>query len=163
MTRNKTSRHALCVGINNYPGTEDDLQGCVNDAKDWAAALDARGYEVKVLLDAQATRANMVGALTHLVSGTRPDDLAVFTYSGHGSWVPDEDGDEPDGRDEMLCPHDIRQGHYLLDDDLADIFARKAAGAHVFFISDSCHSGTVARFASPFSPEEAKRQPRPRF
>ena len=29
---------ALCIGINNYPGTHMDLQGCVNDAEDWATA-----------------------------------------------------------------------------------------------------------------------------
>ena len=32
---------ALCIGINDYPGTDSDLSGCVNDANDWAANLDA--------------------------------------------------------------------------------------------------------------------------
>ena len=30
------SKKALCIGINNYPGTHMDLQGGVNDANDWA-------------------------------------------------------------------------------------------------------------------------------
>ena len=30
---------ALCIGINNYPGTNMDLAGCVNDANDWADEL----------------------------------------------------------------------------------------------------------------------------
>jgi hypothetical protein len=33
------SKRALCIGINNYPGTHMDLNGCVNDANDWAAEL----------------------------------------------------------------------------------------------------------------------------
>lgn len=30
---------ALCVGINDYPGSGNDLKGCVNDAKAWAELL----------------------------------------------------------------------------------------------------------------------------
>lgn len=25
---------ALCIGINDYPGTDNDLSGCVNDANE---------------------------------------------------------------------------------------------------------------------------------
>ena len=32
------ANRALCVGINNYPGTNMDLAGCVNDANDWQAS-----------------------------------------------------------------------------------------------------------------------------
>jgi uncharacterized caspase-like protein len=155
------SRKALCVGINNYPGTANDLSGCVNDAKDWAATLKTRGYDVTLVLDDKATRANMVAELTKLVTSAAKDDVLVFTFSGHGSWVPDDDGDEADGRDEMLCPYDINQQQYLMDDDLAEIFAKKAAGVRLHFISDSCHSGSVSKFA-PIGPEVAQ-QPKVRF
>jgi len=33
------TKRALCIGINDYPGTDFDLSGCVNDAHDWAQAL----------------------------------------------------------------------------------------------------------------------------
>lgn len=150
------SRKALCVGINNYPGTANDLSGCVNDAKDWAAALKTRGYDITMLLDDKATRANMVSELTKLVTGAAKDDVLVFTYSGHGSWMPDDDGDEADGRDEMLCPYDINHQQYLIDDDIADIFAKKAHGARLHFISDSCHSGSVSKFAPPGPGEQTR-------
>ena len=39
-------KRALCIGINDYPGTGSDLAGCVNDANDWAEALAGRGFEV---------------------------------------------------------------------------------------------------------------------
>lgn len=158
------TRRALCVGINNYPGTGSDLAGCVNDARDWQRALEQRGYEVTVLLDSRATRVNLASALTDLVGGASPGDSLVFTFSGHGSWLPDETGDEPDGRDEMLCPYDVGRGQYLMDDDLAEIFGRKPAGARLYFISDSCHSGTVARFMpSPLPRSVQRKLPRPRF
>ena len=36
-------RTALCIGINDYPGTGSDLAGCVNDAQDWGSSLDQVG------------------------------------------------------------------------------------------------------------------------
>jgi hypothetical protein len=141
------SKLALCVGINDYPGTGSDLSGCVNDANDWAETLRGRGFSVGQLLDAEATgdaiRAGMRGLLDQAGSG----DVVVITYSGHGTWVPDQDGDEPDGRDEALCPYDIRTAGPLLDDELFTIFSERARGTRVVLISDSCHSGTVARLA----------------
>ncbi|HEX2725952.1 MAG TPA: caspase family protein [Beijerinckiaceae bacterium] len=142
------AKHALCIGINDYPGTKSDLSGCVNDANDWAEALSARGYHTTKLLDAKATKAAMVDALMQLVESGTPGDSLVFTYSGHGSWLPDDNGDEPDGRDEMLCPHDISDEQYLMDDELAKMFSRKKKDVLLYFISDSCHSGSVARFAA---------------
>ena len=38
--RTDMSHRALCVGINDYPGSNMDLAGCVNDARDWQALLD---------------------------------------------------------------------------------------------------------------------------
>jgi metacaspase-1 len=157
------AKHALCVGINDYPGTGSDLSGCVNDANDWAEVLATRGYQVATLLDGAAKRAGMVKALEALIDKGQSGDTLVFTFSGHGSWIPDENGDEDDARDEMLCPHDISKNQYLLDDDLAEIFGRKRSGVSLFFLSDSCHSGTVAKaFAKPLFPDAAKH-PVPRF
>ena len=112
------AKRALCVGINDYPDSSMDLAGCVNDASDWRQVLEGRGYLVTSLLDAEATRQRMLDALDQLVSPASDGDALVFTFSGHGSWMPDADADEPDARDEMLCPHDVMQDHYVLDDDL---------------------------------------------
>jgi uncharacterized caspase-like protein len=156
------AKAALCVGINDYPGASSDLEGCVNDAQDWAAALERRGYDVRVLTDRAATRGAILGSLERLVGDARPGDALVFTFSGHGSWVPDDDGDEVDHRDETLCPHDVARGRQIVDDDLAEVFGRKPAGSRLFVIADSCHSGTVARFGPPLGPA-GDRAPRPRF
>src|SRR5690349_4116433 len=98
------AKRAVCVGINDYPGTNMDLAGCLNDAKDWQTLLERRGYRVEALHDREATRARIVDALTAAIQQTAADDAFVFTFSGHGSWLPDDDRDEPDARDEMLCP-----------------------------------------------------------
>lgn len=138
-------RYALCVGINNYPGVANDLNGCVNDALDWRDLLESEGYDVTLLLDDQATYQNMVTELTRHVALLGFADRFVFTYSGHGTWVPDRSGDEIDFRDEAMCCVDYESGGLLLDDTLESIFSTQRYGARVLVLSDSCHSGTLAR------------------
>jgi hypothetical protein len=153
---NAVKRRALCIGINDYPGTGSDLAGCVNDANDWAAAFTDRGFAVKKLIDRRATGNAIRKAIESLVTGARNGDSIVVQYSGHGSFVPDEDGDEPDGTDECLCPYDLKDEGPITDDELFDLFSARPQGARVLMISDSCHSGTVARFAPITTPPTTK-------
>jgi hypothetical protein len=154
------AKRALCIGINNYPGTQMDLAGCVNDANDWAAELVMRGYAVTKLLDAQATRQAMIAAFQALIGGAASGDALVITFSGHGTYVPDRSRDESDRLDEALCPHDVQTGDGpLVDDDIHALFAARQHGVRLLLISDSCHSGTVTRDVSP----ESDELPRKRF
>lgn len=143
---------ALCIGINDYPGTGSDLAGCANDAHDWGAALRARGFRVATLLNKEATGKGMRQAIRGILDGAKSGDSIVIQYSGHGSFVPDEDGDEPDGTDECLCPHDIEAKGPITDDELFEIYSARQPGVRLIMISDSCHSGTVARFAPIVTP-----------
>jgi hypothetical protein len=142
------AKRALCVGINDYPGTEMDLAGCVNDARDWQALLESRGYTVTALHDSEAVCARLLSELKALVGGAAPGDSLVFTFSGHGSWLPDDGGDEADGRDEMMCAYDVMQDQFLLDDTLCEIFSARPARARLFVIADCCHSGSIVRHAA---------------
>jgi hypothetical protein len=139
---NKT---ALCIGINDYPGTANDLQGCVNDAKDWAAELKRRGFTIKMLLDSQATGKAILDTALVLIAAAKKGDWVVITNSSHGSQVPDKNGDEKDKLDECLCPYDIMTKGPVIDDDLYKVLASHKDGVHVVLISDSCHSGSVSR------------------
>lgn len=144
------AKRALCIGINDYPGTHQDLSGCVNDAVDWRVELEKRGFSVQSLLDTEATKANMQTAFKDYVDSTKASDILVITFSGHGTWVPDADGDEADARDEALCPYDMGStGAVLTDDELYEIFSKRNYSARVIFLSDSCHSGSVSRMALP--------------
>lgn len=149
------AKHALCIGINDYPGTGSDLAGCVNDARDWSAALADRGFQVARLLDRQATGKAMRQAIEAVIDKAKPGDSVVIQYSGHGSYVPDDDGDEPDGTDECLCPYDIMSKGPLVDDELFELYSSCKPGVKLIVISDSCHSGTVARFAPIQTPPSA--------
>lgn len=141
------NKYALCIGINDYPGTGSDLAGCVNDANDWAAILTAAGFTVKKLLDKQATKANMLAEMGLIISRAIKGDSIIFQYSGHGTFIPDVDGDEADQTDESLCPYDLKTKGVITDDQLFQLFNKKATGVKLVMISDSCHSGTVTRFA----------------
>lgn len=153
------AKKALCIGINDYPGTRMDLAGCVNDANDWAAVLGGRGFAVQQLIDAQATKSAMAAAIGALVSGAQSGDSLVITYSGHGTYAPDVSGDEPDGLDEALCPYDINKGNVLIDDEIHALFAKRKARVRIVLVSDSCHSGTVIR-AAPADPDSEGARPR---
>lgn len=154
--------YALCVGINDYPGSDFDLSGCKNDADDWAELLANRHFGVETLIDQQATRAAFLDRLGDAIGALGYRDRLVVTFSGHGSWVPDLSGDERDGRDECLVMADFE---YVLDDDLAALFAQRPRGSRIVFISDSCHSGTVNRLYDSWEPkvEDAPHPVKPRF
>jgi metacaspase-1 len=136
-------KKAVCIGINNYPGIFNDLKGCVNDAKDWSALLQGLGFETSLMLDSQATRTNVKAALQGLVDATHAGDVAVFTYSGHGTQVSDRSDDEGDRYDEAICLYDGN----VIDDDLRTILKGIRPHATLVIISDSCFSGSVTRIA----------------
>jgi hypothetical protein len=144
-------KKAICIGINNYPGTSNDLQGCVNDANDWSALLNDIGFETSLMLDSQATRQNVKAALSNLIASAGEGDVIVFTYSGHGTQVVDLSGDEGDSYDEAIYVYDGT----ILDDDLRTIINKINPKSTLVVISDSCFSGSVTRLI----PENSK----PRF
>jgi len=136
-------KKAICIGINNYPGVFNDLKGCVNDAQDWSALFQGMGFETSLMLDSQATKKNVKAALQGLVNTTLGGDIAVFTYSGHGTQVSDASDDETDPYDEAICLYDGN----VIDDDLRVILEGIHPQATLVVISDSCFSGSVTRIA----------------
>ncbi len=104
-----------------------------------------------VAADAGATKKAVMTALTTLVDTAKAGDHLIFTFSSHGTQVPNEPGgdDEPDGLDEAFACHDIRQkgdqwdrDTVIVDDELRDLFTRVPAGVLLEVLLDTCHSGT---------------------
>jgi hypothetical protein len=134
-------KKALCVGINNYPGFQNDLNGCINDANDWSSLLQRFGFQVTQILDSTAKRSKIKTDLQAMITESEAGDVLVFTYSGHGTSIPDTSGDEADSYDEALYVYDGS----ILDDELRDIFKSIPAGVQMIVILDSCFSGTATR------------------
>jgi hypothetical protein len=92
---------------------------------------------------ADATRKKVRAAIESAAKSAHEGDLVLLTYSGHGGQLPDQNGDEPDGRDETWCLYD---GEHV-DDELYALFTSFRPKVRVVVLSDSCHSGSVTRAA----------------
>lgn len=147
------AKRAVLVGINRYAQPGSDLRGCVNDVHDVHGVLtELYGFaeqDITTLVDEQATQAAMQMAITDLVASGEPGDVLLLHYSGHGSHVRDVSGDEDDGRDEILCPHDMSWDAPFLDDWLRTAFDKLVDGANLTVIMDCCHSGSNTRALDP--------------
>ena len=81
-----------------------------NDALRLAEAFAAAGRldDRKVYVNHEATRRQMEQAVTEwLPSVSRPGDTVFIHFTGHGVKIEDNNGDESDGKDEVLLPHDM--------------------------------------------------------
>nr|WP_290670340.1 caspase family protein [Ardenticatena sp.] len=147
--------HALVIGIDEYAQPHvPDLQGCVADALAVRDMLVRRfgvaPEHITLLTNEAATREGILNAFEQLVARTRPGDRVYVHYSGHGSQMRDVHGDEPDGRDETIVPHDSRdpEGRVfdITDDELFAFVQRlQAKTSEIVLVFDCCHSGSITR------------------
>ncbi|PRW33622.1 metacaspase type II [Chlorella sorokiniana] len=150
------ARRALLCGCN-YPGSNAELRGCINDCMAMRALLTEHfGFQdsgITMMLDTdpsttKPTGANIKAKLGELVAASQPGDVLFFHFSGHGTQVPD-DG-ESDGYDEAICPADIYNEaicpadmNVITDDDLRAVFKPLRPGVKLTVVADCCHSGTL--------------------
>lgn len=168
-------KYLLAVGINNYRekplrGAVNDAVGI---RETLISRFGFAPGDTTLLTDSSATRAGIIGSIVRYSNVVERGDLFVFFYSGHGTLFADSSSslrDEEaildlssmraqgsvmqDGRyDSTIVPFDIDNpnsdrpwGNLILDDELNELFSRMTAkGAFVLLLSDSCHSGTLAR------------------
>ncbi|MDI2035057.1 caspase family protein [Paenarthrobacter nitroguajacolicus] len=148
---------ALCVGINEFKYLPQSswLHGCVNDAEDLAGLLEGSygfpGSQITLLRDAEAGKKAVMAELNKLVDAAVAGNLQhiVFTFSSHGTQIPDTSGDEDDSLDEAFACHDINNtgdawdpDTVISDDELAAAFGRLPEGILMDVLLDTCHSGT---------------------
>ena len=145
-------RRALCIGINDYGG-QYDLNGCVADTRLWGATFDGLDFDVTYLTDRDASRQGMVSSIEKLLRDSQQGDIAALHFSGHGTYMPDRDGDEAevkpgDTQDEAWVPSDwTTNGDYLIDDDIWTLMGHLKDGVDCTFFIDCCHSETSSRMA----------------
>ena len=131
---------ALIIGINDYKNANiPDLETAVSDAKALARILENEyGFEVKLLLDRQATREAIYRSLRRLAASTKPNDSVLIYFAGHG----DLDRTYNDG---WWIPADAVGGNPVTYFDNVQVqkAMRNMKARHVLLISDSCYSGTL--------------------
>ncbi len=147
------AKRAVLIGINRYQVPGSDLRGCVNDVNNLQKTLTQyygfAGKDITVLTDLKATKKAMQAAIQKLIAGGKKGDVLLLHYSGHGSNVPDDDGDEADKREEILCPTDLDWKDPFRDDWLRKTFDKLKAGVRLTVIMDCCHSGSNTRAIQP--------------
>lgn len=144
------SKAALFVGINTYSGAP--LRGCVPDILAMRRRLTEQFgvplLKTQVLLDAQATKGAILRGLQWLAR--QGAETAIFVYSGHGTRVPDVDGDEARQHsgttyDQAIVPVDYNRAGFILDDELGANYATFPAGSRLVVHLDSCFSAKSER------------------
>lgn len=147
------AKKALLIGVNRYQIPGSDLRGCVNDVNNIKGALTKffgfKDNDLATLIDADATTKKIQAGISSLLKKSKKGDVLLLHFSGHGSNVPDDDGDEADERDEILCPTDLDWKKPLTDDWLRKTFDGLPSGVNLTVIFDCCHSGTATRAITP--------------
>lgn len=77
--------YLVVAGISDYPGTENDLNLPVADARAVLNLYKTNGnVEYRLLTDAEATESGIISAMNSLFSKAGKDDAVVFFFTGHG-------------------------------------------------------------------------------
>lgn len=129
----------LSFACNNYPGKANDLNGCINDQKNIVDNL----YEFHAMTfsNSEVTKRTFIDEIEKALGMAEAGDVIVIHYSGHGTYIGDSSGDEPDGIDECLYLYD----GILKDDDINTMLQKIPEGVTVVILLDSCFSGTATR------------------
>jgi TPR repeat protein len=136
--------YALVIGIDQYPAPMPQLRTAVDDSEAIAKDLtNLYGFQVTLLLDGQATRANILNAIVKYRTILSENDSLLIYYGGHGYY--DRDADKaywlPVDADSSFSANRI-----IADDLTSDLKGLPAR--HVLIISDSCYSGGLSREAN---------------
>ncbi|PIA64864.1 hypothetical protein AQUCO_00100378v1 [Aquilegia coerulea] len=141
------SKKAILVGCN-YPGTQGELKGCINDVvRMYQCLIDRYGFmenDIYVMVDTdssfpQPTGINIRNAFSVFCESAGPGDSLFFHFSGHGTRLPAEPGSNDNtGYDECIVPSDM---NLITDDDFREFVDKVPHGCRITIVSDSCHSG----------------------
>lgn len=146
-------KKAVLVGVNYSNDQSSRLNGCIQDTENVRDLLISNfGYEARNITmindysDIKPTKDNIIKACFELVQGESNNDANnfFFQYSGHGSNVSDRDGDEKDGKDEVIIPIDYKTSGVISDDLLFQLLVKPLkSNQKLTCLIDACHSGTM--------------------
>lgn len=135
---------SLHIGVDRvdpaHYGSDLALPSCVNDAREMERIAALLGYDPVRLENEAATCTNVSAFLRNASMNLFAGDALFFTYSGHGSQVPNDSADdEPDLMDETLVLHD----RMMIDDEIYALLREFREGVRIHMVFDSCHSATA--------------------
>lgn len=146
-----SARWAVIIGISSYQDTQiPTLRYASSDARafhDWIVSPDGGKYapsRVRLLLNEQATGANIKMALFEWLREAIEEDMVVIYFAGHGS---PESPENPNNL--YLLPYDTRYGSIATTGfpmwDIETALKRFIKARKVVVLADACHSGGVGQ------------------
>lgn len=126
------------ICCNTYERPEYSLGvGPMNDAITVASYMKDIGFDIYYVHNPK--KKEFLNYLQYFYQMTNKH-LVVY-YTGHGTSVRDQNGDEEDGYDEAFVFDD----GYVIDDELARLLATsgKKSSCKVLLLNDCCHSGSI--------------------
>ena len=140
---------AVVIGVSQYADSQiPSLRYATADARaiyNWLVDPNGGRYapaRVKLLLDREATAANMKDALFNWLRQAIAEDVILIYFAGHGS------PDSPDSAQNLfLLPNDTRYDNVAATGfpmwDIETALKRFIKAKRVVVIADACHSGGV--------------------
>ena len=138
VTLERRNAYAIIIGIEDYPGTINDLDYCVDDANSIYNLLrntyHFQSNNIHTLLDSEATKSNIINAFQLISFIIKPGDLFFFYYSGHGG--------KNSLFEEYINPYDSisASSNRLYDSDL-NSYLGWVTTAEQYIVIDACNSG----------------------
>ena len=151
-------RKAITIGINKYESVEiPPLNGAENDAKEIRDKLIHSGnFEISYnhyLVGPDATRRNILKAVSEIFRQDNNYDLVAFYFSGHS--IIDEENAKV-----YLAPYDMDPEFPFVSginmEDLKKVILNSNNKAGVIFILDCCYAGIATKDTKSMAPPEQK-------
>ncbi|NJO14247.1 MAG: caspase family protein [Thioploca sp.] len=118
------------------------------DAQQFTNSMQSR-YQIphdQICLMTEVYRTEFEQALSKLAQVVNNQDRVIIFFSGHGSYVRDDNGDESDQLDDVLVPLDVndlempRRQEVIVDDQLVQLVNALPTATVLTFI-DACYAG----------------------
>ncbi len=125
-----------------------ELKLTQRDAQQFTQAMQHR-YQIpnnQICLMTEVYRAEFEQALSDLARWVNHQDQVIIFFSGHGSYVRDDNGDESDQLDDVLVPLDVndlevpRRQDVIVDDQLVQL-VNALPTSQVLTVIDACYAG----------------------
>ena len=152
------TNRALLIGIGEYKkGTYWNKIHGDSDVELLKPLLEKKGFIVRTLTNANATKEGIINALNSLIKECKVGDKVYFHFSGHGQPIEDINEDETTMFDQTMVPFDAARvclngyngENHFVDDEYSYYLntLRKKLGTtgQLFIAVDACHSQGIER------------------
>jgi tRNA A-37 threonylcarbamoyl transferase component Bud32/uncharacterized caspase-like protein len=135
--------HALVIGNNEYRQLPP-LETAVLDAQDVAGLLESK-YGFRVTLLTNATRREMITALTEVTESLSGRDNLLLYYAGHG-WLDDQ---SQSGYWQPVDAEPFNTANWISTRHEVSAVLNRSPAKQILVLADSCYAGALSDLVEP--------------